>query len=132
MPLPSTARLVSDPLDTALVILSLPVPVSSLAVVAFHGTVKTLTDAHGKAAVRQPPVIPQAELLEVRLRELRGIVTGVVIIESPVTFQGRPKPLLLPELRERLDPYWGVITRVVHVPDPGLGSGPQVSRRDVP
>lgn len=37
------------------------------------------------------------DLLDLRLRELNRVVDWFVVVEAPVTFAGRPKPLLFSE-----------------------------------
>lgn len=58
------------------------------------------------------------DLLECRLRELDGApVHRFVLCESPVTFQGRPKPLFYADNRDRFAAWSG---RIVHLTAPVL------------
>lgn len=54
----------------------------------------------------------EADMLECRLTEIGDIVDHVVVVESPVTFQGRPKPLYFAEQAERFAPWLDKITVV--------------------
>lgn len=57
------------------------------------------------------PFMNEVDLLEVRLRELDGLVDVHVLAESPHTFRGSSKPLLFD--RERFDPWLDRIRYVV-------------------
>jgi len=59
----------------------------------------------------------ELDLLECRLRTLDGKVHRHVIAESPVTFQGDPKPLHFMENLERFSPWLDRITYVSVDPD---------------
>lgn len=54
----------------------------------------------------------ELELLELRFRELSGVVDRFVLVESSTTFTGRPKPLVFRESQER---FLGVMDRVTVV-----------------
>lgn len=59
------------------------------------------------------PFLNEVDLLEVRLRELEGIVDVHVIAESPRTYAGAEKPLHFAEQRHRFDPWLDQIRYVV-------------------
>jgi len=54
----------------------------------------------------------EIDLLELRLKELDGVVDRFVIVESPWTHQGRPKELIFEKYRDRFSAY---ADRIVHV-----------------
>lgn len=60
----------------------------------------------------------ELDLLEVRLRELSDVVHRFVLVESPITHQGRPKPLFFQEHRHRFEPWLGQIIHLVADLDP--------------
>lgn len=43
----------------------------------------------------------ELDVLEIRLRELDGVVDRFVLVEATLTHQGKPKPLLYAENKER-------------------------------
>ncbi len=47
------------------------------------------------------PFFNELDLLEIKFRELAGIVDAHVVVEAPMTFTGIPKPLHFAENRER-------------------------------
>jgi beta-1,4-mannosyl-glycoprotein beta-1,4-N-acetylglucosaminyltransferase len=55
----------------------------------------------------------ELDLLEIRLNELSPVVDVFVLAESPLTFQGEPKPLVYRENRERFAPFADRIRHVV-------------------
>lgn len=55
----------------------------------------------------------ELDLLECRLIELDQAVYRHVLVESPITFQGRPKPLYFAENKERFAPWADKIIHVV-------------------
>lgn len=55
----------------------------------------------------------EAEILEIRLRELNDVVDGFVVVEATRTHAGDPKPLVFQDHRERFRPYLDKITYVV-------------------
>jgi hypothetical protein len=67
----------------------------------------------------------ELDMLEVRLHDLDGRVDAHVLVESPVTHRGDPKPLHYQENRDRFAPWAG---KIIHVaandlpdhPDPWL------------
>lgn len=59
------------------------------------------------------PFLNEVDLLEVRLRELEGLVDVHVIAESPRTYAGAEKPLHFAEQRHRFDPWLDSIRYVV-------------------
>ena len=72
------------------------------------------------------PLLNELDLLELRLRELDGLVDVHVVTESPVTFAGREKPLHFAEQRDRFEPWldrirYVVTERTVAVPHQGFG-----------
>lgn len=54
----------------------------------------------------------ELDLLDVRLRTLDTVVDRFVLVEAPVTFQGKPKPLWYAEYRDRFVAW---ADRIVHV-----------------
>lgn len=54
----------------------------------------------------------ELDMLECRLRELAGRVHKTVLVESPVTHRGDPKPLHYTDNRERFAPW---ADRIVHI-----------------
>ncbi len=60
----------------------------------------------------------ELELLELRLRELAGVVDRFVIVESPRTHSNQPKPLVFAENRERFADFAHQIIHVVVADDP--------------
>ena len=65
----------------------------------------------------------ELDLLELRLRELEGVVDRFVLVEAPVTFSGVPKPLLCHENRRRFSKWRSKIRHVV-VNDMPTGKDP--------
>lgn len=63
------------------------------------------------------PFFNELDLLEIRLNILDPYVDYFVLMESPQTFSGKPKPLHFQEIRERLrfEKWWNKI-RVVEYP----------------
>lgn len=59
------------------------------------------------------PFLNEVDLLEVRLRELEGVVDVHVIAESPRTYAGAEKPLHFAEQRHRFEPWLDTIRYVV-------------------
>lgn len=57
----------------------------------------------------------ELELLELKCRTLAGIVDAHVIVESPLTFTGQPKPLHFANNRARFR-EWNVISSVIDLP----------------
>lgn len=55
----------------------------------------------------------ELDLLELRLQELWDVVDRFGIIESPMTFSGRPKPLFLSDAWTRFKPYESKISRII-------------------
>lgn len=55
----------------------------------------------------------EAEILEIRLRELYDVVDGFVVAEATHTHAGQPKELTFPQHRERFRPWSDKITYVV-------------------
>jgi beta-1,4-mannosyl-glycoprotein beta-1,4-N-acetylglucosaminyltransferase len=55
----------------------------------------------------------ELEVLELRLAELSDVVDHFVLVESTLTFTGRPKPLFFLENKERFRPYLHKIEHVV-------------------
>jgi len=62
----------------------------------------------------------ELDVLELRLAELSPVVDRFVLVESPVTFTGLPKPLYYAENRDRFSAYHGKIIHIVGElpPDP--------------
>jgi beta-1,4-mannosyl-glycoprotein beta-1,4-N-acetylglucosaminyltransferase len=74
----------------------------------------------------------ELDLLELRLTELSGLVDRFVIVEAPVTFMGKPKPLYYADNRERFAAFRDRIVHVV-VDDLPAGINPwarEVAQRD--
>jgi beta-1,4-mannosyl-glycoprotein beta-1,4-N-acetylglucosaminyltransferase len=65
----------------------------------------------------------ELDILECRLTELQNVVDKFVLVEAPVTFQGRPKPLYYAENKERFAPWADKIVHVIadNLPDGGVG-----------
>jgi len=55
----------------------------------------------------------ELDILELRLAELSPVVDRFVLVESPVTFTGLPKPLYYAENRDRFSAYNDKITHVI-------------------
>ena len=47
------------------------------------------------------PFLNELDLIEIKFRELAGVVDLFVIVESPLTFTGLPKPLVFAENKAR-------------------------------
>lgn len=71
------------------------------------------------------PFLNELDLLEVKFRELEGVVDVFAIIESPVTFTGIPKPLVFAENAERFKRW-----RVWHVVAPARDAASAWERED--
>jgi len=65
----------------------------------------------------------ELDMLECRLTELQDVVDKFVIVEAPLTFQGRPKPLYYADNRERFTPWEDKIVHVIadDLDDCGVG-----------
>lgn len=59
------------------------------------------------------PFFNELDLLELRLRELNGVVDRFVLVEARETFTGRPKPLYFDTHRERFAPWADKIVHIV-------------------
>ena len=55
----------------------------------------------------------ELDLLEIRLRELDGVVDRFVLVEATLTHQGKPKPLWYAENKERFAAWHHKLTHVV-------------------
>ncbi len=62
----------------------------------------------------------ELDLLELRFEELASVVDRFVVVESPVTFSGSPKPLLFAENRTRFERF---ASRIIHVVVDDMPSG---------
>lgn len=60
----------------------------------------------------------ELEMLELRLRELAGVVDRFVVVESPRTHSNQPKPLVFAANRDRFRDFAGQIIHVVVEDDP--------------
>ncbi len=58
------------------------------------------------------PFFDEFDLLEVRLTVLDPIVDRFVIVEGTRTFSGKPKPLRLPEMKDRYAKWWHKIVYI--------------------
>jgi hypothetical protein len=73
----------------------------------------------------------ELDLLECRLTELYGNVDRFVIVESPLTFQGIPKPLHYADNKDRFAPWKDKIVHVVaDLPDGSLNEREQAFHRE--
>src|SRR5205823_1107096 len=54
----------------------------------------------------------EVELLEIRLHDLSAVVDRFVLVESPVTFSNKPKPLYYADNRDRFKAFED---RIIHV-----------------
>ena len=63
----------------------------------------------------------ELDLLEIRLNELDPIVDHFVLCEAPVTFKGKPKPLLFKENRERFERF---LPKIAHIVVDDMPTGP--------
>ncbi|MBI2739914.1 MAG: N-acetylglucosaminyltransferase [Rhodospirillales bacterium] len=61
----------------------------------------------------------ELELLEIRLAEMSSAVDVFVLVEAPVTFQGKPKPLVFADNRSRFRSYLSRIRHIVVDDMPG-------------
>ena len=52
------------------------------------------------------------DVLEIRLKELAGLVDRFVVVESAWDFSGNPKPLHFEENKERFAPF---LDRIAHI-----------------
>jgi hypothetical protein len=59
------------------------------------------------------PFSNELDLLEARLIELDDVVYRHVLVESPLTYTGRPKPLYFAENKERFAPWQDKIIHVI-------------------
>jgi hypothetical protein len=75
----------------------------------------------------------ELELLELRLEELYPVVDYFVIVESDLTFSGKPKPLYLAENLDRFGKYADKIKLVATTADPDVNSWQReyAQRRDI-
>lgn len=64
------------------------------------------------------------DLLELRLQELWDVVDRFGIIEMPVTFSGKPKPLFLSEGWARFEKYSSKISRIIAPYPPNIPQDP--------
>src|SRR4029077_1834400 len=55
----------------------------------------------------------ELELLEIRLKELGEVVDKFVLVESTLTFQGKPKPLFFRDNASRFAPFQSKIDHVI-------------------
>ncbi len=62
------------------------------------------------------PFFNELDLLEIKCRELAGVVDGHVVVEARTTFTGLPKPLHFQENKERFAP-WNVAGVVIDLPE---------------
>jgi len=69
----------------------------------------------------------ELDLLELRLRELESVVDRFVVVEAPVTFAGRPKPLLFGENRD-LFKRWD--SKIIHIIVNDMPTGPDPWQRE--
>lgn len=58
----------------------------------------------------------ELDMLQLRLEELNDIVYKHVLVESPVTHRGVPKPLFFEENKERFSPWLDKIIHVIATP----------------
>lgn len=67
------------------------------------------------------PFFNEFDLLEIRLNELDGIVDEFVLVESTLTFSGKPKPLYF---NENKDKYEKFLHKIIHIiqDDPDTGT----------
>jgi predicted O-methyltransferase YrrM len=74
----------------------------------------------------------ELELLEVRLHELADVVDRFVLVESPLTYSGKPKPLHFDLSRGRFAPFLERIAHVVveDVPRPATPFEREAHQRD--
>lgn len=68
-----------------------------------HGWTARPMAAERPIIVDAVPISTELDMLEIRMREYAPFVKIFVIVESPMTFSGRPKPLFFAEQRERFD-----------------------------
>nr|VFJ58530.1 MAG: beta-1,4-mannosyl-glycoprotein beta-1,4-N-acetylglucosaminyltransferase [Candidatus Kentron sp. DK] len=66
------------------------------------------------------PFYDELELLDFRLKELGPYVDHFVLVESPITFSGKPKPLYFEENKERFKDFLPRIKHVVIPPHIGV------------
>ena len=69
----------------------------------------------------------ELDLLEIRLRELDTVVDRFVLVEAPVTFSGRPKPL---HYADHIDQFAPWRDRITHVVVDDMPAGPDPWRRE--
>lgn len=72
-------------------------------------------------------ILNELDLLEIRLRELYDTVDYFVLVEAPVTFSGKPKPLYYNENRDRFK-QWS--DKIIHVIPNDLPTGPNAWERE--
>jgi hypothetical protein len=75
----------------------------------------------------------ELELLELRLEELYPVVDYFVIVESDLTFSGKPKPLYLAENLDQFSKYADKMKLVATTADPDVNSWQReyAQRRDI-
>jgi beta-1,4-mannosyl-glycoprotein beta-1,4-N-acetylglucosaminyltransferase len=69
----------------------------------------------------------ELDLLDIRLRELEAVVDRFVLVEAPVTFSGRPKPLYF---ADGIDRFARWRDRITHVVVDDMPAGPDPWRRE--
>lgn len=62
----------------------------------------------------------ELELLRLRLEELNGVVDHFVLVESPISFSGKTKPLYYQENAHLFEPFKDKITHIIIREFPGL------------
>lgn len=73
------------------------------------------------------PFLDELELLELRLKELDGVVDRHILVESTITFQGTPKPLYYADNANRFE-RWA--DRIDHVIVTAMPAGPNHWHRE--
>jgi beta-1,4-mannosyl-glycoprotein beta-1,4-N-acetylglucosaminyltransferase len=68
-----------------------------------HGWTPRPMAAERPMIVDAVPISTELDMLEIRMREYAPFVKIFVIVESPMTFSGRPKPLFFAQQRDRFD-----------------------------
>jgi len=68
-----------------------------------HGWTPRPMAAERPMIVDAIPISTELDMLEIRIREYSPFVKIFVIVESPMTFSGKPKPLFFAEQRARFD-----------------------------
>jgi beta-1,4-mannosyl-glycoprotein beta-1,4-N-acetylglucosaminyltransferase len=69
----------------------------------------------------------ELDLLELRFEELEGVVDQFVVVEAPVTFSGRHKPLFFAEDRTR---FGRLGSRIIHIVVSDMPRGPDAWARE--